>query len=138
MELKDWCKYLPYEVMVQGKGYGDSLTTKTLKEYPSSYGTAWVSLEFAMSHKLKPILRPLSQLTEEIKVNGERFVAIDYLWVNVIGTDSDNFDKEDFYEMISLGMVELLPYKVVEKLHEWHFDTGKYFEKGEAVEKINN
>ena len=76
MELKDWCKYLPYEVMVQGKDYGDSLITKTLKEYPSSYGTTWVSLEYAMSRKLNPVLRPLSQLTEEIKVNGKRFVPI--------------------------------------------------------------
>ena len=42
--------------------------------------------------------------------------------------------KADYTITIHLDRLEDTPYWVIEKLHEWHFDTGKYIEKGEAVE----
>lgn len=86
----------------------------------------------------KPILRPLSDLTKEIEVNGEKFVPLEKLFgtsvimagfLPCINTFNDNFELS-----VSKGTKTLyatLPQ--YEKLFEWHFDNYGLIEKGLAI-----
>lgn len=84
----------------------------------------------------KPILRPLSSLTKEIEVNGERFSPYDWfeqheendyfadnIWIQYLF----NYEKDDIIKL------DLIPYGVMEKLFEWHFDVFGLIEKGLAI-----
>lgn len=73
----------------------------------------------------KPILRPLSDLTKE---------RIDFLWFEVIGVDRGNFDEHDFYEKCEIGLINLLPIMVYDKLFEWHFDVFELIPQGLAID----
>jgi hypothetical protein len=93
----------------------------------------------------KPILRPLSDLTKEIEVNGERFVPI----IKIVDPDNDHndwikmkveiynpFPKMDMHhkyyrvihnelgDIISINPknITALSFFMVDKLLEWHFD----------------
>ena len=70
----------------------------------------------------KPLLRPLSSLTEEIEHNGERFVPIEELQLQNIKIIE-----------ITNANVELLPYWAVQKLHEWHFDIHGLIDRNLAL-----
>lgn len=73
----------------------------------------------------KPLLRPLSSLTDEIEHNGERFVPIDKLELEgyVIGYNgfSITIGQEEGY---SFGYAIDVYNQIIQKLHEWHFDTA--------------
>lgn len=66
---------------------------------------------------------PLSDLTEEIEVNGESFVPIDELLKNV-----ECQAEFDFIRVIEENITEayskmiFCPYSIMQKLFEWHFD----------------
>lgn len=62
----------------------------------------------------KPILRPLSDLTKEIEVNGEKFVPLKYIYGNDFTPNDDFFENMD---TLSIGYREML------LLFEWHFDV---------------
>ena len=75
----------------------------------------------------KPKLRPLSDLTKEIEVNGEKFVPIEY-----------NAFKEDKEHLIEFqnkyAHYKSVKYGIIERLLEWHFDIFGLIEKGLAVD----
>jgi hypothetical protein len=76
----------------------------------------------------KPILRPLSDLTKEIEVDGEKFVPIDWI-------EKNNPTKDEMPCAIMLnGFVEMHYYRDYEKLFEWHFDVFGLIEKGLAID----
>jgi hypothetical protein len=65
----------------------------------------------------KPALRPLSDLTKEIEHNGEKFVPYNKLTKEIS-------NKAWLSEIkINLSRPVYLPYFMVEKLFEWHFDV---------------
>lgn len=113
LELKHLAPYLPYKL--KGKytlsdvinlrdGQKDEIRDKKLEAECVPFFLLYC----------KPILRPLSDLTKE---------RIDFLWFEVIGVDRGNFDKHDFYEKCEIGLINLLPIMVYEKLLEWHFNV---------------
>lgn len=69
----------------------------------------------------KPILRPLSYLTEEIEHNGERFVPVD-----VLGWNS-------YENIIKKGICDSVGYQYMIKLLEWHFDVFGLTHRGLAI-----
>lgn len=85
---------------------------------------------------VKPILRPLSELTKEIEVNGEKFVPIKWLKNNYtdhkLKLDGSCIILSDSYslEQDVLGA----PFAIIEKLYEWHFDIHELIEKGLAID----
>lgn len=92
---------------------------------------------------IKPILRPLSQLLEEIECNGETFTPLDFFEIG----DEDNFEYIDMqtYRLLEsiarhniIHDVRWLPYGVVEKLIEWNFDINGLIEDGLAIKIENN
>ena len=92
--------------------------------------------------EVKPILRPLSDLTKEIEVNGERFVPIEWLnknkSVKLIKVINTQGDIEVFNGKTSNW--RFFEYCVIEKLFEWHFDVFGLIEAGLAIDinTLNN
>ena len=81
----------------------------------------------AINGYYKPILRPLSQLTQEIEHNGESFIPMDVLYELFRKTDLFYFDKTNLFRN---------PYEIIEKLIEWHFDVFGLINDGLAIEKL--
>ncbi len=76
---------------------------------------------------VKLIFRPLSDLTKEIEVNGEKFVPSKKLETKCIMTE---FDLEEWIETI----MESMPLSDWNLLFEWHFDVFGLIEKGLAID----
>lgn len=77
---------------------------------------------------MKPILRPISDLTKEIEVNGEKFVPMNWF-------DENIFPKHNSPAVCFTDeYVEMCYLKEYEKLYEWHFDIHGLIEKGLAID----
>lgn len=88
-------------------------------------------------HEFKPILHSLDNLTKSISPL-HKVTYADLLWWDVIGTDSDCFDKKEFFEKCESGLINLLPIIVLNKLLEWHFNVfdlpkSMYLQKSETI-----
>jgi hypothetical protein len=89
-----------------------------------------------------PYLRPLSDLTQEIEINGERFVPLEKL-TEIFGGRPISFDGNCFYTKIQESVVrkkeDAVPLHFSQldafnKLFEWHFDIFGLIEKGLAID----
>lgn len=123
LELKHLAPYLPYGL----KAVDDFKKERTIDWECQSYTNSIVGLNHVIHSQsvqvrfFKPILMPLSDLTKEIEVNGEKFVPKEYLQYNYIGE--------------SIGMnVATFSHRVVQKLLEWHFDIYGLIENDLAVD----
>jgi len=90
---------------------------------------------------VKLMFRPLSDLTKEIEVNGDRFVPLEKL-TEIFGGRPISFDGTCFYTKIQENMVrkkkDVVPLHFSQldafnKLFEWHFDVFGLIEKGLAI-----
>ncbi len=99
---------------------------------------------------IKPILHPLSKLTEEIEHEGKKFTPLKKLV-----DDEENHDQlkvenyknklitgykvyhDEFGEVLFISdkNVSVLPFKLFEQLLSWHFDLFGLIESGQAIEK---
>jgi hypothetical protein len=80
---------------------------------------------------VKLMFRPLSDLNKEIEVNGERFVPIERLF-----EVESNIDRHLNYleiEQQSLIGMKYIPFGIVNKLFEWHFDVFGLIEDDLAI-----
>jgi len=73
---------------------------------------------------INPILRPLSDITKEIEHNGERFVPYEKL-----GKRPNLLD----YKIEEIDF-KRLPYELIEKLLEWHFDIFNLIPNNLAID----
>ena len=145
LELKHFAGYLPYGLKVQyisAEGWEDDGFTcryKTEIEKIDGVRNGWIlylgcgGSEFK---DIKPILRPLSDLTKEIEVNGEKFVPIVKLspYGYKKGTLFYRYEHKKYYTKLKLknsneyvchtipSDINSVDYFTIQKLHEWHFD----------------
>jgi hypothetical protein len=123
--------YLPYELGFECEGDFNNILhgihgNAVFNQDADDSGEGCYGIEI-----IKPILRPLSDLTKEIEHNGERFVPIEYFEIG----DDDGYCYEFDHGNINLikGLkvtaehniyhdLQFLPYAVAQKLIEWHFD----------------
>lgn len=124
LELKDICGSLPYGLMQ--KHYNDvcSFTIATqscmgkdvFHEMPIRFG--------------KPILRPMSDLTEEITHRGEKFVPLD------VFNDRGHFIEFDVAGLLYTvgGCMDSDWLMVFDKLNEWMFDYRGLISAGLAID----
>jgi hypothetical protein len=84
--------------------------------------------EVFINSSYKPILRPLSDLTKEIEVNGERFVPI--VELSYYANEQTNKGKVG----LEWGIVNTFPYLDIQKLLSWHFDIYNLIEQGLAID----
>ena len=120
LELKHLAPYLPYglKILYQGdvcelEGLSIDLSISVLTDEGDEYSTI---------KYIKPILKPLSDLTKEIEHNGEKFVPTKVLSV---------WDLEG----ITINDIKHIPVNLYELLLEWHFDVFGLIEKGLAINK---
>ncbi len=136
MELKQIVGYLPYGLKLQHKTelakHGDE---KILRPWQTILDKYFLPRD-GENYKWLPILRPLSDLTKEIEVNGEKFVPI----VELENLFSDFYiEQGNQKELIikyknSTMYVDIFRYShIIQKLYEWHFDLHNLIESGEAI-----
>ena len=136
MELKHLAAYLPYNIEIYDivHKFSFNLSEKWANELPLEFQEAFgknLFTQVLIDKTLKPILRPLSDLTKEIEENGEKFVPTEWL--------------QNRYELLNLHeQAEQLSkdhrwlnqsdYMLVMHLIEWKFDVFGLIEKGEAID----
>jgi hypothetical protein len=144
LELKHLAGYLPYGLKIQGVTHVEiaelSCCTKTgvnITTRSFQYGM-WSDI-----FDIKPILRPLSDLTKEIEINGKKFVP-NYILNNSFRAGSKdlmpykytgynvelNIETENYSQTIDL----FDGFLIVQKLLEWHFDIYGLIEPGLAID----
>jgi hypothetical protein len=132
LELKHLAGYLPYGLKIQnGWGYIKTLKYSHLDDENNGFIT-----------NVMPILRPLSGLTKEIEVNGEKFVPRDILDLKFRPISKDliiyffnnnleiDIQTQDYSETLDL----FDGFLIVQKLLEWHFDIYGLIEAGLAID----
>ena len=133
LELKHLAPYLSYgisiEVNFQKQKYiTDSWGLKCQRDYLISEYERGVKKGLTLN-QVKPILRPLSDLTKEIEVNGEKIIPI-----RVFEKEEDFESNLQTLKLINNNNLDKFPYKWYVKLLEWHFDTDNLIGKKLAID----
>ena len=127
IELEHIAPYLPY---------GLNCKTETALHFPngsymknSNYTLTIGNLSDIIDNYsigvIKPILRPLSDLTEEIVVNGDDFIPKNKMTrLTRQAIEHNGFDDWRWFS-----------YMDIEKLISWHFDIFGLIDKGLAINK---
>lgn len=115
LELKHLSAYLPYGVKIKFD------TTKRVKFHTMSISNINDVLIYTKNYK--PILRPLSDLTKEITVNGETFVPLQYLSININWYGLEQWKSDH----------KLMNVEEYNNLLSWHFDVFGLIEQGLAI-----
>lgn len=115
LELKHLAPYLPYGLKMYYRGRVYELRSLSV-----------IGMNLTDMHKT--ILRPLSDLTEEIEHNGERFVPVEKLEEMYGLTVEAQEDK-----VLTLP-ITLEPYNLIRQLFEWHFDIFSLIENNLAID----
>ena len=122
LELKHLAPYLPYKL----KGnYEVSEVVPSAKFELRSKDLRTDNIDFFLNYA-KPILRPLSDLTKEIEVNGDKFIP------HIKLGGRPNLKDYDI-EYLSKN-IDNMSYGLVSKLIEWHFDVFGLIQKGLAID----
>lgn len=148
LELKHLAPYLPYGLKIKGNTHGEvaelSCVTETsmnIKDRNFIYGM-WADI-----FEIKPILRPLSDLTREIEHNGVKLFVM-----STIESETDNckfikailsndgkwismvFDADYDADYGINTNPEYMHWKCVKRLFEYHFDVFGLIDKGLAID----
>lgn len=140
LELKHLAPYLPYKVRCEMLHFTKP-NHSNYKSYGILIGIDWMgqwlmknestqNIDTCVWGETKPILRPLSDLDEEIEHNGEKFVPYDKLktvvsseqWVKICET----INEPKYIKIFDM------PHWWVNLLYAWHFDIFGLIEKGLA------
>ena len=151
LELKHLSAYLPYSVRFlmkhKKKEYWDS---KPSLLHERTFSWALFNNKLRQS-KVELVLRPLSDLTKEIELNGEKFIPIDKIKAELLGVDWMVFGESEygwngFIDKSMSSQVNHIPifmgneimgecnYFIYQKLCEWHFDIFGLIDAGLAVD----
>lgn len=159
LELKHISPYLPYDLKGMRLDGGKELYYLALVRPKSIHPLIWNTFGFGdpTAMDMKPILRPLSDLTKEIEVNGEKFVPIielaklfhicksavthfsnirnDGFYGISVNCHVENDDgRFAYYQIRNEEFVLSNTYEEVQKLLEWHFDVFGLIESGLAID----
>jgi len=124
LELKHLAGYLPYGLKCLAQGecekFFDMQGITDFTDVDLHETGRTVSEQYDIEDVF-PILRPLSDLTKEIEVNGEKFVPSTL----GLGLPLDDLTSEEILK---------LKYTTVNKLLSWHFDIYGLIENGLAID----
>lgn len=149
LEPKHIAPYLPYEVIVQSpvivytEGENPIPSHEDIQEGVLTVDDLKNDLGY-----LRPILRPLSDLTKEIERHGEKFIPIIALYplfnkqppnVEMICNQEVDYAESHYYGGEALKINTKYPlenrYDLLQKLFEWHFDVFGLIDEGLAIKK---
>lgn len=136
LESKHLAPYLPYGLNIKfiSKYEADRLSIDNviiLKEIKD--GAICVNGYKTNNKSYLPILRPLSDLTKEIEINGERFVPVEWL-ENKYYTLDLHKQCLKFLEEDGENWINQSDYMLIMHLFEWHFDVFSLIESGLAID----
>jgi len=120
LELKHLAPYLPYNLIVKSEFYSP---IKSIELTPFE-----LSLMCNTLHKLKPILRPISDLTKEVECNGEK---LDFTLFDAETRIIINYQD---YRKEKINPYSDFKYWEMQVLLKWHFDVFGLIEKGLAID----
>ena len=123
LELIHLAGYLPYGLKFMPTQYNKE--ENKLYYLSSIYNSAEFGVNGFTSKWIKPILRPLADLTKEIDINGEKSIYL----VEIMKLK----EKGDWVG-VQHKKIDDMPFYVVQKLLEWHFDIYGLIEKGLAID----
>lgn len=135
LELKHIAPYLPYKL--KAVDYFDGI--KLIREVVPSNIMAFVDCDTSA----KPILRPLSDRTKEIEIDGCKFTPNNLLNERFRQRSKDlipykyihsNLELEVQTENYSQTLDLYDGYLIVNQLFEWHFDVFGLIDKGLAID----
>ena len=135
LELKHLAPYLPY-----GLKFRQRVRKATLPPtfyYKSRLMTPKNIEWLTQSEIQKPILRPLRDLSKEIKISESdgSFIPLNrLLWLSNFNIDvMEQSEKDEYFEVLT-EIETGASYMDIEKLIEWHFDVFGLIEKGLAID----
>ena len=121
LELKHLAPYLPYGLQIARfdidnnyKRIDDKLSCETIRDV-------------IMYNNLKPILRPLIDLTKEIEYDGDIAPAIEFI-------STSNKDQEINIKKLSQMLYVRLSWWKIQRLLEMHFDVFGLIPEGLAMD----
>lgn len=137
MELKIeyLSKYLPYGLKVMmndGLIYWMHDTSGVVRQGDSLHS---VSIADCLRSSCKPILRPLSDLNQEVEILGENFIPIKKLGTRYSSIVCDIYKNTINLDVNDFDSINLLHYRVVfDKLYSMHFDLFRLIDNGLAID----
>jgi len=159
LELKHLSGYLPYGLKVLNR---ESIFEMDIYSNMRGEGIEKREMQTILSSQMKPILHPLSDITKEIEVNGEKFVPMERLldiesgenwscsyylmsesgqnewWVRLKENKSFIFgyNNRGFYMLNQFSEAKIINNQIElwHKLLEWHFDIYGLIDNGLAID----
>lgn len=152
LTLREIAPYLPYGLKFAtlnddtNEYYIDA--NRYILDFGGLNGVANICMDNYSRPLYKIILRPLSDLTEEIEHNVEEFIPLDELTEGhtvrfSLPNYSEDWDNRTYYsfdkyieEWINgdVHHLNFIPFGFIQKLYEWHFDVHGLIEKGLAID----
>lgn len=159
LELKHLSGYLPYGLKISHKEFldyefkGHIMVPAFYEGCGKEIGIITI-INDSWSYPVKPLLRPLSDLTKEIEHNGERFVPVEKIisllpfgedYKSTISWRYVERTKETKFIIIESNVAKEIiiwlgsgimsnQYWVINMLYEWHFDIHCLIESGLAID----
>ena len=125
LTIEHLAPYLSYKVKVLTNSVIRELVAENIEINYDYKKTSITNVINGIGHRL--ILRPLSDLTKEIEVNGVKFVPkdeLDRVWTTWSYGNIKNLTPEKLRDA---------PYWFMEQLFRWNFDTLGLIEKNLAI-----
>lgn len=147
LELKHLAAYLPYKLRIKTPDFIENAKEMILYSldfaheddkvgyhlYFKNYGRTkmWVN-----ENKVTPILRPLSDLTKEIEIDGKKFIPIEKLEIDSCGIGLNCVTKMPTIFLESCGFIHSRDVynNIFLVLLEWHFDIFGLISAGLAID----
>jgi len=124
LELKHFAAYLPYGLECLDLSDETIFTLDALNIDAALNDATYLNT-------IRLYLRPLSDLTKEIEVNGEKFVPCNFLKTIHFYPESNEMMKREIIDSI---LIECQIYWINEKLLKWHFDIYGLIENDLAID----
>ena len=144
LEIKHLSPYLPFDLKYASNQNFDIKISKW--ELKMVEHQIKIINDGKFENDYKPILRPLSDLTKEIEVNGEKFIPVEKLKSEFLFGcfffAKSNFGWTGFISPIGnhvpiyIGneIMDECNYYIYQKLCEWHFDLFGLIDVGLAID----
>ena len=120
LTIEHLAPYLPHELKFFPPSMGIRIIRQlSVRKIIDAFGADW------LIESVKPVLRPLSDLTKEINHRGDVFVPVDYF----LGDDVDII-----LNAVQINDLSWIPYNLIKKLYSWHFDISGLIPAGLAID----
>jgi len=121
LELKHLCAYLPYNVSIIINS--DNVATIVPEN---------ITFILNNQEKCKLPLRPMSDITKEIWINGKKFVPMRYFF-ELYGGGYYSYESFCTHEKFTITENSSIYFEDAQKLIEWHFDIFGLIDAGLAI-----